>query len=269
MNLTANVYLPLKAITYFLLKYREEINQFKLTFPLFPSLKHVNTNIKIRNLPADDRPREKLLQFGKETLTNAELLAILINAGSQRFSALQVGQLILSQCESELNILGKLNVKELMKFEGIGEAKAIRIVAAFELGKRRSNAPFIGRPQINSSQDAYQLLSPDLSDLRKERFQILMLNRNNRMIKKHTISDGGISGTVVDPKVIYKAALDHEACGIILSHNHPSGNLKPSQADIKITKQIVASGKLLDISVLDHLIISAKGYYSFADEGMI
>ncbi len=229
----------------------------------------MNTNLKIRNLPVDDRPREKLLQFGKETLTNAELLAILINAGSQKYSALQVAQLILSSLENELQFLGKLNVKELMKFEGIGEAKAIKIVAAFELGKRKAAAPYIGRPQIKTSEDAYHLLSPDLSDLRKERFQILMLNRNNRMIKKHTISDGGIAGTVVDPKVIYKAALDHEACSIILSHNHPSGNLKPSEADIKITKQIVASGKLLDISVLDHLIISAKGYYSFADEGMM
>ncbi len=229
----------------------------------------MNTNLKIRNLPVDDRPREKLLQFGKETLTNAELLAILINAGSKKYSALQVAQLILSSLENELQFLGKLNVKELMKFEGIGEAKAIKIVAAFELGKRKAAAPYIGRPQIKTSEDAYHLLSPDLSDLRKERFQILMLNRNNRMIKKHTISDGGIAGTVVDPKVIYKAALDHEACSIILSHNHPSGNLKPSEADIKITKQIVASGKLLDISVLDHLIISAKGYYSFADEGMM
>ncbi len=223
----------------------------------------------IRYWAKSDRPREKLLIHGKETLTNAELLAILLGSGSRNESALSLAQKILAQNDQNLIELGKMNLQELQKFNGMGKVKAITVIAALELGKRRHNSASLNRPKIVNSNDAYQLLLYDLSDLRTESFKILLLNRGNRVIKTVNISNGGIAGTVVDPKVIFKSAIDHEASSIILSHNHPSGNLKPSSEDIRITKKLKASGEILSIGVLDHLIISERGYFSFADESML
>lgn len=223
----------------------------------------------IRYWAKSDRPREKLLIHGKETLTNAELLAILLGSGSRNESALSLAQRILLKNDQNLIELGKMNLQELQKFNGMGKVKAITVIAALELGKRRHNSASLDRPKIVNSNDAYQLLLYDLSDLRTESFRILLLNRGNRVIKTVNISNGGIAGTVVDPKVIFKSAIDHEASSIILSHNHPSGNLKPSSEDIRITKKLRASGEILSIGVLDHLIISERGYFSFADESML
>lgn len=217
----------------------------------------------------DDRPREKLLLKGKQSLSDAELIAILIGSGSREQSAVQLSQLILNTCENRLNDLGKMNVEELMRFKGIGEAKAISIIAALELGRRRKAEGVPDRVQIKSSRDAFECLAPYLADLGHEEFVILLLNRNNMVTSSERISSGGMAGTVVDPKMIFKRALDRKASSIILGHNHPSGNLKPSTQDIKLTKNLVASGHLLDLPILDHLIVTETGYYSFADEGIL
>lgn len=222
----------------------------------------------IRHWAKTERPREKLLIHGRETLTNAELLAILLGSGSRNESAVELAKRILIQNDQNLIELGKMNIQELKKFNGMGKVKAITLIAALELGKRRHNSLSVDRPKITNSKDAYKLLLYDLADLRTESFKILLLNRGNRVIKTVNISNGGISATIVDPKVIFKSAIDHQACSIILSHNHPSGNLKPSAADIQLTKKLKSSGEILSISVLDHLIISERGYFSFADESM-
>ena len=232
----------------------------------------METNVKINGLKqwhAEDRPREKMLLHGKETLTNAELLAILLGSGTKNKGVFRLAQEILAYNEHNLVQLGKMNLQELQKFKGIGQVKAISLVAALELGKRRHQSNSLNRPKISTSKDAYKLLLYDLEDLRTESFRILLLNRGNRVIKTVLISSGGIAGTVVDPKVVFKAAIDHEASSIILSHNHPSGNLKPSPEDIKLTRKMKQSGDLLSISILDHLIISERGYFSFADESML
>lgn len=232
----------------------------------------METNLKIKGLKRwhpTDRPREKMLLHGKETLTNAELLAILLGSGSKNYSVIQVAQEILAHNEYNLHQLGKMNIQELQKFKGIGQIKAISLVAALELGKRRHQSKSLDRPKITTSKDAYKLLLYNLEDLRTESFRILLLNRCNRVIKTVFISSGGIAGTVVDPKVVFKSAIDHEASSIILSHNHPSGNLKPSPEDIKLTRKMKLSGELLSISILDHIIISERGYFSFADESML
>ena len=232
----------------------------------------METNVNIIGLKqwhAADRPREKLLIHGKETLTNAELLAILLGSGSKNHSVIQLAQEILAHNDQNLVELGKMNLQELQKFKGIGQVKAISIVAALELGKRRHQSSSLDRPKITTSRDAYKLLLYNLEDLRTESFRILLLNRSNRVLKTVLISSGGIAGTVVDPKVVFKAAIDHEASSIILSHNHPSGNLKPSPEDIRLTTKMKLSGELLSISILDHLIISERGYFSFADESML
>lgn len=228
----------------------------------------LNTS-SIRHWAKTERPREKMMIHGKETLTNAELLAILIGSGSRNESAVELAKRILLQNEQNLIELGKMNIQELQKFNGMGKVKAITLLAALELGKRRHQSNSIDRPKITNSNDAYQVLLYDLSDLRTESFKILLLNRGNRVMKTVNISNGGIAGTVVDPKVIFKAAIDHQASSIILSHNHPSGNLKPSAEDIRITKKLKSSGEILSIGVLDHLIISERGYFSFADEYML
>lgn len=214
-------------------------------------------------------PREKLLLFGTETLTNAELLAILLGNGTKEENVNILANKIMAKCSHNLLELGKMNLQEFKKFKGIGEVKAILIVAALELGKRRLQTSALERAKVTNSKEAYDLLHYDMAHLRTEVFRILLLNRNNRVIKIVEISKGGISGTMVDPKVIFKSAIDHEASSIILSHNHPSGNLEPSKADRNITKQIKKSGDLLDINVLDHVIVSEKGYFSFKDEGLL
>lgn len=215
----------------------------------------------------EDRPREKLLLKGKSALSDAELIAILIGSGSRSLSAVDLSKLILSEVNHDLNTLAKQSVSELQKFKGIGEAKAISIVSALELGRRRKAATHIENPKITSSVDAYELMKPDLMDQPVEQFWVVMLKRNNQVIQKRVISLGGISGTVADPKVIFKRALEDLASGIILVHNHPSGNLRPSQADIKLTEKLKNAGLLLEIPVLDHIIFTDNGYYSFADEG--
>lgn len=216
-----------------------------------------------------DRPREKLMEKGRHVLTEAELIAILIGSGSKDETAVELSKRILSSVGNNLNDLGKLNINELVKFKGIGEAKAISVMAALELGRRRKDAELIKKDKITTSKDVYDIMKPILLDLPHEEFWLLILNRANLVVKKELISRGGVSGTVVDTKIIFKAAIENYACSIVICHNHPSGNLKPSEADIRITKNIKEAGKLMEIPLLDHLIVSENGFYSFADEGMI
>ena len=193
----------------------------------------------------------------------------MIGSGTRSISAVDVAKMILSNANYNLNELAKFSIKELKKVKGIGEAKAITIVSALELGRRRKDSEFEEKVKITCSNDIYQFMKPELLDLPKEEFWVLLLNRANRLIKKEQISSGGVSGTVADPKIIFKAALDQYASSIILVHNHPSGNLKPSQADIKLTNKMKEAGSLLEIPVLDHIIFGDEGYLSFADEGML
>ncbi len=223
----------------------------------------------IKQLAEDDRPREKLLLKGRQFLSNAELLAILIGSGTREFSALDIGQQILQGVNNNLNNLGKQQVKDLMQNKGIGEAKAITLVAAIELGRRRMLEEANALAKMTCSKDAYLQFAPILDDLLHEEFWILLLNRNNIILGKHRISSGGISGTIADPKMIFKHAIQSAATGIVLCHNHPSGNLKPSSQDLHLTKNISEAGKLLEILVFDHIIIGNKQYFSFADEGLM
>ncbi len=217
----------------------------------------------------EDRPREKLMGKGRHVLTEAELIAILIGSGSRDETAVELSKRILASVGNNLNDLGKLNINELIKFKGIGEAKAISVMAAMELGRRRKESEIVKRYKITVSKDVYDIMHPILVDLPHEEFWLLILNRANLVIKKELISRGGVSGTVVDTKIIFKVAVENYACSIIICHNHPSGNLKPSEADVRITKNIKEAGKLMDIPLLDHLIITENEFYSFADEGMI
>ncbi|HEY9116944.1 MAG TPA: DNA repair protein RadC [Roseivirga sp.] len=217
----------------------------------------------------EDRPREKLLLRGRSALSDAELIAILIGSGSSELSAVELSKKILAHVNHDLNSLAKLTVNDLTQFKGIGEAKAISIVSALELGRRRKNSEVKSKPKITCSKDAYDVMITELLDQAFEQFWVIMLTRNNHVIIKRCISQGGVSGTVADPKVIFKRAIEDLASGIILVHNHPSGNLKPSHADIKLTEKLAESGKLLEIPVLDHIIFTDNGYYSFADEGRL
>lgn len=223
----------------------------------------------IKSWAAEDRPREKLLQKGHTALSNAELIALLIGTGTGSLSAVDVSKLVLQSVKNNLHDLAKLTVKDLMKNKGIGEAKAITIVAAMELGRRRKELELEEKPKISGSNDAFQLVKGDIIDLPHEEFWVLLLNRANRVIRKKRISEGGVSGTVADPKIIFKLALEDLASGIIVVHNHPSGNLTPSQTDINLTKKLSEAGKVLEIQLLDHLIIAGQKYYSFADEGVL
>lgn len=225
--------------------------------------------LPIKSWSPDDRPREKLQLKGTSALSDAELLAILIGTGSGKSSALDLSKRILDCVEHRLPELAKLKPKDLTRIKGIGPAKAITIVAAMELGRRRKDADPGEKPRVSSSQEAYDLLSGDMIDLPHEEFWVLLLNRANRLIRKHRISEGGVSGTVADPKVIFKSALDHLASGIIVAHNHPSGNRTASQSDIDLTRKLKEAGKFLEIQLLDHLIVCGPKYFSFADEGML
>ncbi len=229
---------------------------------------HTNT-LTIKAWAEEDRPREKMLLKGKNILTDAELVAILIGSGSREETAVALSQRILQSAENNLNDLGRYSIADFVKFKGIGEAKAISIVAALELGRRRQLSDVKERPKVTSSRDAHNAIAPILMDLTHEEFWVLMLNRANEITRKVCISRGGVAGTVVDAKIVFKKALESMACSIILCHNHPSGNTKPSQADVNITEKLVKAGKTLDINVLDHLIITDRGFYSFADEGMM
>lgn len=229
----------------------------------------MSKNLTILSWAEEDRPREKLQLKGKASLSEAELVAILIGSGSQTQSAVELSKSILSSVQNDLNQLAKLGIQDLTKFNGIGHAKAISIVSALELGRRRKEIATQTKPQILTSQDAYNLIKPELLDQPIEQFWIILMNRSNRVIHKKAISLGGISGTVVDPKVVFKVALDNLASGIILVHNHPSGNLKASEADIRLTKKLKEAGTLLEIPVLDHIIFTDQGYLSFMDENML
>jgi DNA repair protein RadC len=226
-------------------------------------------HLRIPQWAEDDRPREKLLTKGRANLSDAELLAILIGTGTKALSAVDLAKQVLQQADLNLNNLARLSVKDLTRIKGIGEAKAISIVSALELGRRRKESVVPGRPRITNSIDVVEMMKQDLLDLNHEEFWIVILNRANYVLRKNKISSGGISGTVADPKLIFKSALDHRGSSIILVHNHPSGNLQPSQADITLTKTLKEAGKFLEIPVLDHIIVSDNSYFSFADEGMM
>jgi DNA repair protein RadC len=231
-------------------------------------MKDVNKNsTSIKNWAVDDRPREKLTLKGKEALSNAELLAILINNGSKVKSALDLAKEILQLCNNNLNELHKLSVKDICKIKGIGPAKAITIVAALEIGKRRHLETYMGKTVAKDSIVVANYLKTILQNEKKEYFLLLYLNAANKILGYEKISEGGITHTIVDPRVVFKKAVDNDAVSIILCHNHPSGNLKPSKADIDLTNKLVEAGKLLDIKVADHIIVSESGYYSFSDEG--
>lgn len=217
----------------------------------------------------EDRPREKLLLKGRQSLTDAELLAILIASGSATESALDLAKRILHVQNEDLHKLAKLSVKDLMRFKGIGEAKAIAILAALELGRRRKDLPDKPLDKILSSQDAFTLLRNAFLDLNHERFVVLFLNRANGVIHQQELSNGGVTGTVVDPKLIFKLALEQLAVNLILAHNHPSGNNLPSVPDKTLTQKLQKAGALLDIGIIDHLIIAGNTYFSFADNGLL
>lgn len=218
----------------------------------------------------EDRPREKLLQKGKHVLSDAELIAILLGSGSREETAVGLAKRILKSVENSLNDLGRCSLAELQRFKGIGEAKAISIAAAMELGRRRQMTAIKDRPQIRSSSDGFAAIAPILMDLPHEEFWILLMNRSNHVIGREMVSVGGVSGTVVDSKMVFRKALEKpSASSIILCHNHPSGSLRPSNEDIHLTKKLKEAGKLLDMNVFDHLIVSERGYFSFADEGMM
>ncbi|WP_303312607.1 DNA repair protein RadC [Hymenobacter sp. BT730] len=226
-------------------------------------------SFSIKSWAEEDRPREKLLQKGRAALSDAELMAILLGSGTAKLSAVDVSKLILAAVNNDLNALARLSVKELMRHKGIGEAKAITIVAALELGRRRKEAATSQRTTITCSTDIYNLVRPNLQDLPHEEFWVILLNRANVVMRKTSISSGGVAGTVADPKLIFKEALEQLASSIILVHNHPSGNRSPSAADIALTRKVKEAGQFLDLPILDHLIYTDLGYYSFADEGML
>lgn len=223
----------------------------------------------IKSWAEEDRPREKLLQKGRAVLSDAELLAILLGSGTARLSAVDVAKLVLKAAQHDLNVLARFSVKELMKQKGIGEARAITIVAALELGRRRKEADAPVRTTITCSRDIYHIMQPHLQDLPHEEFWVMLLNRANVVMRTVSISRGGVAGTVADPKLIFKEALEQLASSIVLVHNHPSGNRNPSAADIALTRKLKEAGQLLDLPILDHLIFTDQGYHSFADEGMM
>ncbi|MBL7962334.1 MAG: DNA repair protein RadC [Flavobacteriales bacterium] len=226
--------------------------------------------IRLKDRKEDERPRERLLMNGPRSLSDSELLAILISSGTKGRSALDVARDLLQRAHNDLAALGRLGVRDLMTTKGLGEARAVTIAAALELGRRRREAG-AGRQRdlVATSLDAFENLAGTLEDLTVEEFWLLLLDRGNRLLARVRISEGGFHGTVADPKRIFKEALDHKASSLILAHNHPSGQLRPSEEDIRLTRKLVEAGRFLDIVVQDHLIVAAGGYFSFADQGML
>lgn len=225
--------------------------------------------LTIKSWASDDQPREKLLQQGQSTLSNAELIAILIGSGHASESAVELAQRILNASGNDLHELGNISAAELMNFRGIGEAKAVSIMAALELGRRRKDQSYVKKPRIRSSHQAFLEVFDLFENLPHEEFWILMLNRGNRLIARKRISQGGISGTIADTRLIFKHSLEKLASSVILCHNHPSGTLYPSDADVELTKNLMDAGKLLEIKIIDHLIIANGNYMSLSDAGMI
>ncbi len=227
------------------------------------------TSFSIKNWSQDDQPREKLRDKGRTALSDAELIAILIGSGNREESAVALCKRIFASVENNLNALGKLSIQQLMTFKGIGEAKAITIAAALELGRRRRLEDTLQLDKITSSRSVFDIMQPILGDLPHEEFWILYLNNSNKVIQKNQLSKGGITGTLVDVRLVLKNALEVGATALILCHNHPSGTLKPSQADKDITQKLKSAAQSLDIKVLDHLIVTEKAYFSFADEEIL
>ena len=226
------------------------------------------TNFPIKNWAEDDKPREKLMLKGKQALSDAELIAILIGSGSRNESAVELSKRILSSVDNNLNALGKLSLKQLMEFKGIGEAKGISIAAALELGRRRRAEEMVELKKITSSKAVFEIMQPVIGELPHEEFWVLYLNNSNKVLYKAQLSKGGITGTFVDIRLIFKTAFEQNATSIILTHNHPSGKLQASDADLEITKKLKLAGNQLDVKVLDHIIITENGYLSFQDEGI-
>ena len=222
-------------------------------------------SFSIKNWSQDDQPREKLLYKGKAALSDAELVAILIGSGTRNESAVELCKRILASANNNLTDLGKLSIKQLMEFKGIGEAKAITIAAAMELGRRRRGEEALEKDKITSSESVFELMQPILGELPHEEFWIVYLNNSNKVIQKNQLSKGGITGTLVDVRLVMKNAIEIGAVGIILVHNHPSGTLKPREADRQLTNKLKIAGESLDIKVLDHIIITEASYFSFAD----
>ncbi|WP_019668190.1 RadC family protein [Eudoraea adriatica] len=227
------------------------------------------SSFSIKDWSDDDKPREKLVQKGRAALSNAELIAILIGSGTKNETAVALSKRILSSANNNLNELGRVSLKQLMKFKGIGEAKAVSIAAAMEIGRRRQNEKAVSKAQISGSKAVFNLLQPLIADLPHEEFWIVYLNNSNKVIHKAQLSKGGITGTLVDIRLVMKQALEFGAVSLVLAHNHPSGTLKPSEADKKITKKLQKASEALDIRVLDHVIITQNNYYSFADNNLI
>lgn len=228
-----------------------------------------DAHFSIKDWSESDRPREKLIAQGSHALSNAELLAILIGSGTRNMSAVELCRMIYNHADHSLDKLGKLNLKELMKFKGIGEAKAITIAAAMELGKRRAVELPTQITKISSAGDAFKILQPLIGDLPHEEFWTLLLDNSNKVIARHQVSKGGFTATLVDTRVVFKKAIEEGSVAMILAHNHPSGKLLPSRDDKAMTAKLIAAGTTLDIKIHDHLIVTNTGYYSFADSGLI
>ena len=228
-----------------------------------------NTIQSIKNWATEDRPRGKMLEKGREALSNAELIAILIGSGNSNESAVDLSRRILKDVEDNLIKLSQLSINELTAYNGIGEAKAVSIAAALELGRRRRFAEAAQQPKISNSQDAFEYFYMHISDLKHEQFWVMLLNPVNKVIKMVKVSDGGINGTSADPKRVFKIALEYNATALMLCHNHPSGSVEPSDRDKALTRNIVNGGKLLEIKILDHIVVGIDNYFSFADSGLI
>ena len=226
-------------------------------------------NIPIRLWAEDDRPREKLLLKGKRALSNAELIALLLGSGSRELSAVELSKSILEDSRGKLKELSRKSVADLCRKKGIGPAKAVALIAALELGNRTSMEESLNRKKVSCSQDVYSFFRPLLQDSSYEEFWILLLNRGNKILSSICISQGGLSGTVADPKKIFKTALENYAASVILCHNHPSGNIRPSDSDIRLTQKLKKAGSFLDLPVVDHIIIGENNYFSFADDGLL
>ncbi len=225
--------------------------------------------LTIKDWAVEDRPREKLLATGTRSLSNTELIALIIGSGTKEASAIDLARNILMKADNNLNMLGKFSVEDLQRQKGIGKAKSISIIAALELGRRRKSSEALDKPKITSSKDVYNIIFPLISDLQHEEFWVLLLNRSNKIIDKNKISQGGVAGTVIDVKIILKKAIEKLASSVILCHNHPSGNTDPSEADIGITRKLKEAAEVMDIKLLDHLIVADNSYFSFLDEGIL
>lgn len=227
------------------------------------------TKKSIKEWAADDRPREKMLDKGKNALSNAELIAIILGSGNTDQSAVGLARDILAGVNDNLIELSNLTIADLMKYKGVGVAKAISVVAALEIGNRKRLSEALQLPSVRNSKDAYDILDTSITDHSREEFWVILLNQGNKVIKAECISKGGLAGTVADPKVVFKKALENNAAAIVLGHNHPSGETKPSQQDINLTNKLSQAGKTLEIKVLDHIIVGKNKYFSFTDEGLL